>query len=89
MKATELIGKRAIRTNCATLSYGIDRSYTDTPIRILKATDSHIIYQYDKEFDPVFDPIKFHIMSYAFCDDNWTDFDELIKGINVDRELLK
>lgn len=81
MKATELIGKTAIRTTYATHPNGIqDNSYTDTPIKIEKATDSHIIYTFLKE-DFCYNSGKLYILNHDFCDNNWIDYDELISGI--------
>lgn len=79
MLASELIGKKAIRTTHTTMAGGtVCRSFMDDPIIILKVTDSHIVYRYiDKSYmgnEP-------YILTYEYCDDNWIDYDELIKDI--------
>jgi hypothetical protein len=90
LKATELIGKKAIRTapvmekvetNCDGFLFNgrivekSNYSYTEAPIKILKATDSHIVYEREK-----FDGEKvISVLNLKYCDDNWTDYDELIK----------
>lgn len=85
MKATELIGKKAVRTqpiyhisDGGFMAMGLvkkpDYTYTTEPIKILKATDSHIIVERD-----CFDGTKKQvILNILFCDDNWCDYDELI-----------
>jgi hypothetical protein len=84
MKATELIDKKAIRTKCANLAGGmVDRSLLDRPIKIIKATDSHIVYKDVKGYgfgmnDDWYE--KLQILSYEYCDNNWTDFDKLMEG---------
>ena len=81
MKATELIGKTAIRTNYATRVNGLkDDSYTDRPIVIKYATDTHIVFTYTKNYT-FYNSGKFNVLNYEFCDDNWIDYDELISGI--------
>jgi len=86
MKANELIGKLAIRTNpisCGknfmTGKTNYDYSYTTTPIRILKVTDNHILTNYKgtKEENIFGDDI--HILDKRWLDDNWIDYEELIK----------
>lgn len=77
MQARDLIGHLAIRTKPT--SYG-DHSYTDSPLRILAVTENHIACGYPKE--SVFAHIlgnKPHILDYRWLDDNWTDYDELMR----------
>ena len=102
MYATELIGKKAIRTRPCSLSIkgeddsplmGLmgmatrtgaryDYSHTSEPLIILAATESHII---TKRLDDSFivkmsdGKNKPHILDCRWCDDNWTDYDELMK----------
>ena len=88
MRATELIGKRAIRTkpiirervvggyiSGGTVYNEKDYSYTDSPSKIVNATDTHIVAMRkgigdNKEFRVILD--------CRFCDNNWIDFDELV-----------
>jgi hypothetical protein len=104
MYATQLIGKKAIRTKPCSLSIkgeddspsmgfmGImagtqtgtryDYSYTDEPLIILAATESHIIIKYPD--DSLLSRMgggkdKPHILNCRWCDDNWADYDELMK----------
>jgi hypothetical protein len=76
MKATELIGKKAIRT-ARTAKIG-DGSYTDRPLLILKATDNHIVYAHCADFEVKMFGAELCILGCDFCDDNWTDYDELM-----------
>lgn len=79
MKAEQLIGKKAIRRYHTTYAGGtVDRSFMESPIKILVATDSHIIYQYVKESKWIDDIKTKHILSYEYCDDNWIDYDCLM-----------
>lgn len=100
MNATQLIGKKAIRTKpCklkeaeqtppmfGMLAMGIgtathDYSYSREPIIILAATESHIVYKHTD--DSVYakmgnGKVETHILDSRWCDDNWTDYDELMK----------
>jgi hypothetical protein len=78
MKATELIGRNAIRT-APTKAIG-DRSYTNTPILILNATDSHIVYKHAAPFEKKIFGDEASVLGCDFADDNWTDYDELMHG---------
>lgn len=94
MNAKELIGIEAIRTapiysdrqisNDYSLFGGEvksmpDYSYCSSPILIVNATDSHIIYHsksFDKgEYDFDKEP---RVLDCRYCDDNWTDYDSLV-----------
>lgn len=83
----ELIGKLAVRT--APIDYGPsdgglfgdtivavnnDYSYTTDPIRILAATESHIVYQRQ---EPMFEG-KPMLLNSRWVDNNWTDYDALM-----------
>jgi len=85
MKATELIGKLAIRTSHVTYAHGnICRSFMEEPIRIIKATDRHIVYEWVNH--PSFND-KPNILSYEYCDDNWINYEELIADINIKTDV--
>lgn len=73
MKAQELIGKWAIRTK-PTRDMG-DRSYTDTPLFILKADNSHIVCMH---YEECLRSKESHILNDDFCDNNWIDYKKLI-----------
>ena len=89
MKATELVGKNAIRTEpvfdlCDSGlfgGYGVAKRpnylYTTEPVKILKATESHIICEI-KAFDGT---TRERILNCQFCDDNWIDYNELMEGV--------
>lgn len=78
MKACDLIGKNAIRTQPVDLGNGMrDHSYTDSPVHIINATDSHVVYEYLPEYDKILAG-RTRIMNYRWCDDNWIDFDFLL-----------
>lgn len=82
MKATQLIGKLAIRTFHTKYAHGqISRSFMEYPIRILKATDKHIVYEWVNE--PEWNN-KPNILSYEYCDDNWIDYNELMGIVEPD-----
>lgn len=81
MKATELVGKDAIRTAPAQYPNGnSDCSYMSEPIHIAKATDAHIVFFHpsDSFGAKVLGNDKPHILNACWCDDNWTDYEELI-----------
>jgi hypothetical protein len=75
MFATELIGKRAIRTKPVRYPNGVeDRSYTDgSPVKIINATADNIVIKSGIAKNSEW------VLSAPFTDDNWTDYDELIK----------
>jgi hypothetical protein len=78
MFANELVGKLAVRTKATRLG---DNSYTTNPVRIVKATESHVVVKFTKE-DQMARLVgltsKTHILNYTFCDDGWTDYEELV-----------
>ena len=92
MKATELIGRRAIRTKPIEMNRessslfpaknSLDYSYTQQPIDILYATDSHIVYDYENYKQER----ENRILSCQFCDDNWIDYDELMFNVNKNKD---
>lgn len=94
MNAMQLIGKMAIRTKPCEwdrnpspfgMGFGMgvetkaktqDYSYSSEPILILAATENHIVYTSRHN---AFDRDSKHILDSRWCDDNWTDYDELMK----------
>lgn len=86
MKAIELIGKNAVRTqpiyelvDSGLFGMGLtkkpDYSYTTKPAKILKATETHIVIEitlYDGS-------TKQELLNSKFCDENWIDYDELVR----------
>ena len=79
MYAQQLIGKLAIRTKATSKGSVFDNSYTATPLLIINATDSHIVYEYPED-STVFKVFgcRIGILNYCFCDDAWIDYNELI-----------
>lgn len=91
MTAKELIGKNAIRTQPIMEKVRVNNSgmlmigdhfenqpnycYTTESIKIVNATDSHIIAEV-KSF--MGDKTTTRILNCQYCDDNWIDYDELI-----------
>ena len=76
MNVKELIGKKAIRTG--PVSYGNGRedySYTTDSLLILAVTDTHIVYEHT---DSMFKGRR-SILDKRWLDDNWGDYDELMK----------
>ena len=72
MKATELIGKKAIRT--APTKEIHDRSYSDHPIIIKDANDHYIIFEYGDKWHRTYMDTDIHMLGYDFCDNNWEEF---------------
>lgn len=87
MKATELIGKFAIRTG-KTGGYG-DNSYTSEPVFIMGATDTHIEIKTKSLFNN--ESYRMSILNYVFCDDKWIDFEENFSTQTVEsyRQLIE
>ncbi len=93
MKAIELVGKLAIRTNPIKLGRDFiteennyDYSYTNEPIRILKVTDNHILTTHKgTKLEKIFRN-DIHILDKRWNDDNWTDYEELIKMEEYDEK---
>lgn len=76
MFAQDLIGMKAIRTKPT--SQG-DHSYTDTPIIILKATESHIVFKYpDDSIDARIFGNETRVLNLRWCDDGWVGYEQLI-----------
>ena len=72
MRATELIGKKAIRI-AKTKETG-DRSYTSTPLIIKRANEHYIVFEYGDKWHRTYMDTDEHILDYDFCDDNWVEF---------------
>ncbi len=90
MFATQLIGKRAIRTGSTTYPSGsVSLSFTEEPILILHATKSHIIFKWQPESHIKQDEPD--VLNAIYCDDKWTDYDCLMWGANpiLAREVMK
>ena len=86
MEAKNLIGKLAIRKKPIKLGIcdftgecNYDYSYTTSPIRILKVTDEHIIYNHKATDEESIFGDKVCILDSRWNDDNWTDYEKLIK----------
>ena len=88
MNAKELIGKEAIRT---APNKHPDYSYCSDAVFIVNATDNHIVIKSKGIFDngKEYEDITPHILDCRFCDDNWTDYQELINPINTLKEKFK
>ncbi len=79
MKASELIGKKAIRTAPTKLCG--DGSFDDSPITILNVTSSHIVYTYPEEncMSRILSDNRPRLLDSSWLDDNWADYDEIAK----------
>lgn len=78
MKASDLIGKNAIRTRPTNIGNGLqDYSHTQSPIHVINATESHVVFEYLPEYDKFLSGKK-RILDCRWCDDNWIDFDFLL-----------
>jgi hypothetical protein len=62
-------------------------AYTQDPIKILKATDHHIVFE--REWLGV---KKTSILDCRYCDNNWIDYDELMnlepQAENIDKDSI-
>ena len=76
MNAKQLIGHNAIRTAATSLG---DNSYTETPLLIVHATDTHVVTKHVRDLDKRLFGTNPHVLNYTWCDDNWIDYDELVK----------
>lgn len=75
-KIHSLVGKRVVRTKPATSRGREDWSYTTTPIKILKVSADHIVFQSS------FDSKDIRLLDIEWIDDCWTDYDELVEGLD-------
>jgi hypothetical protein len=71
MKAEELVGRLAIRTDPY---LGYDWSYTDEPVFIIKVTKNRIVYRHDN--NKIFKGR--YTLDKGWLDNNWTDYEDLI-----------
>lgn len=76
MKATELIGKTAIRVAPVKLGvneFGVthDYSYCSRPVEISHATEHHVFIK--NPFSPI-NIEKTHILDRRWCDENWIEY---------------
>jgi hypothetical protein len=83
MRAKDLIGELAIRTQ----SVGMDRSFTESPIRILTVTDNHIVYDHIGTPEDFFED-KIFILNKDWNDNNWIDYNELIRMVNATKRRI-
>lgn len=93
MKATELIGQKAIRRRPCKYAHGmISRSFLEEPIFIVNATEDHIVYQYPEESligrlcKKTGEENRLNVLSYEYCDDNWIPYSSLFVD-PVEQEL--
>lgn len=75
MKATELIGKMAIRTKG--VKHNGDMSFTDNIVEIIHADTHHIVIEAN-----FFGKKVRHILNNWFCDNNWKDATDMYKQLN-------
>lgn len=100
MYAHELIGKKAIRKAPArweksqnSLMGGIrvvtqeDYSYTNSPLLILAATGSHIVYK-RCDWDEKILGAEPHILDCRWVDDQWINYDDLLKLASPEHQQL-
>lgn len=87
-KLKNLEGKLAIRTKPVNLGknfigeYCYDYSYTSSPVRILKVTESHIVYDRVGTGEEKIFGNKKSILDKRWIDDNWTSYDELLEEVS-------
>jgi hypothetical protein len=82
MQAKDLIGKLAIRTN---ENMHLDYRFTNEAIKIIKVTESHIVYELPKSpHIKVNYPATMHVLNNLWIDDNWIDYEELM---NITEEV--
>lgn len=76
MNAKELIGKKAIRTAPVDLKNGRkDYSYNNEGLLVLAVTGTHLVVEHVESFAKG----SRHILDSRWLDDNWGDYDELMK----------
>lgn len=77
MNIKEMVGKKAIRT--APINYGNgckDYSYTEEGLLILNVTNNHIVVE---NTEGGILKNRRHILDSRWIDDNWEDYDELMR----------
>lgn len=85
MYLKDLIGHLAIRTQRAKTNYGSDRSYLTEPVRILAVTENHIVFDHMGTREEKMFGDQTHILNSDWNDDNWTDYNELIRMAEATR----
>lgn len=103
MKLTELVGKKAIRTapikrqeiigNNMTIGFNSGQrvvemdntAYCDDFIIVLAASETNAIIQVNSIFG---DKPYQKTLGPEFCDDNWTDYDQLLEQAEETKKLL-
>ena len=94
----QLIGKLAVRTK--PVDYGErdsffggtktkieDYSFSSSPIKIMGATENHIIYKYVKSEEKLFGE-EIRLLDHRWIDNNWTNYEELLELANVNNVML-
>ena len=77
MNIKELVGKTAIRTGPVDYRNGHkDYSYTTDGLFVLAVTDTHIVVEHGEGFMKG----TRSILNSRWLDDNWGDYDELMKA---------
>ena len=96
MEAINLIGKLAVRTKPViigrddlTLEEIKDYSYISEPIKILKVTESHIIYSFKDTKDENLFGENPHLLDERWNDKNWVDYKELIKELEISNNDIR
>ena len=85
MNINELVGKKAIRTGPVDLGNGRkDYSYGTEPLLILAVTEHHVVVEYVESFMKG----KRHILDSRWNDENWDDYNELMKLADETKEEL-
>jgi len=85
MELKKLEGKLAIRKepiflglDDMTRKKNYDYSFTTSPIKILKVTDNHIVYNYEGTKEEKFFGKEPSILNKRWIDYNWIDYEELV-----------
>ena len=86
MKASELVGKLAIRTERTKRG---DGSFTDEALNILKVTEHHILYNHVGTREEFMFGDEIMILGCDWIDGNWADYNELIKGYKKSKVVKK
>jgi len=81
MKATELIGKVAIRTRPTNTIK--DHSYTDHPIKVITATNHCITFEYADWWHRKYMDTRHHHLDSDFCDDNWIEYNGICDSYDI------
>lgn len=85
-KLKKLEGKLAIRKKPIILGDNIwgnknyDYSYTSSPIKIVKVTENHLLTSHEGTKEEKIFGKDIHILDKRWIDDNWIDYEELIRS---------